>query len=108
MMATEHKAASDKQRKGFPAHRSYITTAKSQTCNDVPNWFYKGVEGRNFRLPVFPHRLPNNKATSQPKCQVRLLERQTDVVSHKFTQKSVVSSLKGLPFLLCTDLTRNE
>lgn len=83
MTAIDHKAASGKQRKGFPALRSYIITAKSQTCNDVPDWFYKGVEGRNFRLPVFPHRLPNNKATSQPKCQVRLLERQTEVVSHR-------------------------
>lgn len=68
--------------KGKVSHSQELHyTAKSQTCNDVPDWFYKGVEGRNFRLPVFPHRLPNNKATSQPKCQVRLLERQTEVVS---------------------------
>jgi len=108
MMATVCKAASGKKRKDFPVLRSYITTAKSQTCNDVPDWFYQGVKSRNFRLPVFPHRLPNNKAASQPKCQVRLLERQTEFVSQKLTQKNVVSSLKGLSFLRSTDLTREE
>lgn len=54
--------------------------AKSQTCNDVPDGFHKSIEGRNFRLPVFPHGLPNDKATSQAECQVRLLKKKTGML----------------------------
>lgn len=54
--------------------------AKSQTCNDVPDGFYKSIEGRNFRLPVLPHGLPDDKATSQAECQVRLLKRETEML----------------------------
>lgn len=68
------------QGRDFPMLNICDYAAKSHTCNNVPDWLYQSGEGRNLRLPVLPHGLPNNKATGQPKSQVRLLERHNGII----------------------------
>lgn len=72
----------------------YVLCYFIPTCDNVPDRLNKSGEGRDVRLPVLPHWLPDDQAAGQSEGQVRFLK-QNGRKKKIFIKKGNGSRFKG-------------